>query len=59
MERYRYNVRNKNGVQEIYTGTFKGIIEAQEWYERYGTYFVSLGRELLLIKLNDNEKDNE
>lgn len=38
-KRYKYNVINKNGIEEDFTGKFDTKEEAEKWYNKYGKWF--------------------
>lgn len=53
---YRYNTKNSMGRQEIFTGTFTTQEQAERWYAKNGNFFLSRGRQLILVQTNKEEK---
>jgi len=57
MKKYKYNVINKNGEQEPWTGVFDSKELADEWFEKHGTFHQARGHKLVLVELDSNAKD--
>jgi hypothetical protein len=45
---FRYNVINRLGIPEPFTGTFKNRESATKWYKVHGIFFEKLGYVLKL-----------
>ncbi len=59
MLKYRYNVINKNGVEEPWSGVFDTELEASNWYNKYGEFHESRGHTLVLSTVSSELKENE
>lgn len=59
MIKYRYNVINKKGEEEPWTGTFKSSEEAQKWYKLHGKFHEDRGHELKLDVSDDTDMDED
>lgn len=49
--KYKYNVINKRGVEEEWTGMFDTYEDTVRWYNVHGVYFVNRGHNLVLKKV--------
>lgn len=56
-EKYKYNVINKDGLEESWTGIFANFELSEKWYNNHGKWFESRGYNLVLVRLNESEKD--
>lgn len=54
--RYKYNVINRNGQEEPWTGVFESKELADKWYEKYGKEQVASGRKLVRHQVGAEEK---
>jgi hypothetical protein len=48
--KYRYDVINKQGYAEQYTGIFDTKELAENWFRKYGKGILSEGRNIFLVK---------
>ena len=57
MKGFKYNVINKNGKQEPWTGGFKNSKLADEWYEKHGKFHEQEGHKLIRVAYVLKEQD--
>lgn len=56
-KKYKYNVVNKYGRQEAWTGVFNSKKLADEWFLKHGIHHQARGYKLVLVKLKSNSKE--
>jgi hypothetical protein len=56
-QKYRYNVINKHGNQEAWSGVFESLAAAEKWYERHGSFHEANGHKLVLVKCVGEEDE--
>ena len=54
---FKYNVINKNGNQEPWTGIFKNSKLADAWYEKHGKIHEQEGHKLIRVECASKERD--
>lgn len=59
MARCKYNVLNKKGILEPWTGSFNDDKEAQKWHDKYGVIHEAKGHHLVLIELKKGEENDD
>lgn len=52
MKKYKFNLINKKGMQEPWTGIFDTKKEADEWFEKYGEFHKMRGHNLIRVKVD-------
>jgi hypothetical protein len=50
-KRFKYNVINKKGEEEPWTGVFNSFEESQSWYNKHGINFINQGHNIVLRKV--------
>ena len=46
-QKYKYNVINKSGKEEPWTGVFKNLQKSDEWYQEHGKFHEQRGHKLI------------
>jgi hypothetical protein len=53
--KYKFNVINRFGAQEPWSGVFKSKEDADKWYNKHGREHERRGHKLILVKCSNNE----
>ena len=57
MIKYRYNVINKNGVEEPWSGIFDTMELSDAWYQKHGKFHEDRGHTLVLAEVSSDSKE--
>ena len=58
-QRIRYNVINKLGKEEPWSGIFDNAQKADEWYEKHGKYHEQRGHKLVRVACSSSERSQD
>jgi len=53
--KYRYDILNKRGEQEPWSGVFDTLEDALKWFAAFGDFHINRGHELIKVEVRDTD----
>jgi hypothetical protein len=55
-QKFKYNVINKFGKEEPWSGIFSNAKKADEWYEKHGKWHEQRGHKLIRVACSNSDR---